>query len=365
MEFTAQPKISCPSCGGEAQWNPARQALVCPFCGTVTPMKPPTVGAIQEHSLSEGLATTADAKGWDAAKKSVRCQSCGAISVFDPERVSQRCDFCGSSALVPYTETQAPIRPESLLELKVSETQVRESLRVWYGSHFWAPNALKSQSLTDTVKGIYLPYWTFDGRTHSDWTADAGYYYYETEHYKDAEGKDQTRQVQHTRWESESGSINRKFDDFLVSASKGVQRDLLNQIEPFPTTTDLKPYDPAFLSGWVVEQYQVELKEAALEMQNHIRSEVHSLCSADVPGDTQRFLNVETRFYDQTFKHILVPVWLLTYTYGASSYQVVVNGYTGRIAGKFPLSFWKRFSVVAIIAFICLAIYLYVASMMR
>jgi hypothetical protein len=65
------------------------------------------------------------------------------------------------------------------------------------------------------------------------------------------------------------------------------------------------------------------------------------LCSAQVPGDTQRNLQVETNYSGQTFKHILVPIWLLTYDYRANHYQVVINGYTGTIAGKYPLSWIK------------------------
>lgn len=52
----------------------------------------------------------------------------------------------------------------------------------------------------------------------------------------------------------------------------------------------------------------------------------------------------------QTFKHILVPIWLLTYVFGSRSYQVLVNGSTGRIAGKYPLSGWKIvFTVVLVL----------------
>jgi len=36
-----------------------------------------------------------------------------------------------------------------------------------------------------------------------------------------------------------------------------------------------------------------------------------------------------------------VPIWLLSYTYGASAFQVIVNGYSGRIAGRYPKSIWK------------------------
>ena len=361
-EIKADKKFACPSCGGEAQWNPAKQALVCPFCGTTFQADLPAAAAIKENDLAAALNNMgAEAHGWAAEKKSVKCQSCQAISVFDPARVAQRCDFCGASALVPYEETKAPIRPESLLEFKVPETRVRESIRVWYGSRFWAPNALKGRALTDTVHGIYLPYWTFDAQVHANWTALAGYHYYETEYYTDSEGNQQSRQVQRTRWVPASGAIERFFDDELVPASKGVQADLLRQIEPFPTTTDLKPYDPAFLSGWVVEQYQIDLLAAAQHSRQMMDAKVHQQCASEVPGDTYSNLNVNANYYDPTFKHILVPVWLLSYTYGPTSYQVVINGYTGAIAGKYPLSWWK-IAIAIVLALIVIGIFVVVSQ---
>ena len=121
-EVTARKKFACPSCGGEAQWNPAKQALVCPFCGTTAPAPAdsatPTGDGVREHDLVAALRSIPDsARGWQADKTSVKCQSCQAISVFDPSRVAQRCDFCGSSALVPYEEVKAAFRPESLLPM--------------------------------------------------------------------------------------------------------------------------------------------------------------------------------------------------------------------------------------------------------
>lgn len=340
--------------------------MVCPFCGTTSPAKLPAGGGpIQENELAAALRNIDDShRGWAAEKTSVKCQSCQAISVFDPARVSQRCDFCGSSALVPYEQIKAPIRPESLLEFKLSEPQVREKIRDWYGSRFWAPNTLRSRALTDTVHGVYLPYWTFDAQVHADWTAEAGYHYYETESYTDGQGQRQTRQVQRTRWQHVSGSVDHFYDDELVPASKGVQSDLLRQIEPFPTTTDLKPYDPAFLSGWVAEQYQIDLIAAAQLSREAIEEKTRQMCSSEVPGDTQRSLSVDADFAGQTFKHILVPIWLLSYTYGSTSYQVVINGYTGAIAGKYPLS-WLKIMLAVIAALIVIIIVLAVTQNSR
>ena len=352
-ELTAQERFECPACGGAAEWSPAKQALVCPFCGTVSPMQPGAAAegaAIKELDLAAALrAIPASARGWQTATRSVKCQSCQAISVFKPERVAQTCDFCGSPALVPYDEIKAPIRPESVLPFKVTQSEVREKVRDWYRSRWFAPNRFKSRAFTDTIHGLYLPYWTFDAQVAAQWRADAGYFYYTTESYRDSKGNTQTRQVQHVRWEPASGALEHFFDDKLVPASRGVPGDLLGGLEPFPTK-ELAPYDAGYVSGWVVEQYQIDLVAAAQQSRVAMDAELRRMCAAQVPGDTQRSLEVEADYSGQTFKHVLLPVWLLNYQYGGQTYRIVANGVTGALAGKYPKSWIKiTFLVLAIV----------------
>jgi hypothetical protein len=182
---TAQEKYNCPLCGGEAVWNPAKQALICAFCGTESPAALAERGgdkAIVEHDLVQALRSIPDdARGWQVEKISVRCQSCQAISVLDAGTIAERCDFCGSAQLVPYAAVKDAFRPESLLPLKVAESGARDLIRAWYKRQWLAPNALAVRAMTDTAKGIYLPYWTFDAGAHADWSADSGTYYYTSE----------------------------------------------------------------------------------------------------------------------------------------------------------------------------------------
>ena len=106
-ETVALAKFACPSCGGEAVWNPAKQKLVCPFCGTESPAKIDPGGRVAEHDLVAALRGIGDdARGWQAEKRQVKCRSCNAISVLDPKRQAQNCEFCGSAQLVPYEETK-------------------------------------------------------------------------------------------------------------------------------------------------------------------------------------------------------------------------------------------------------------------
>jgi Zn finger protein HypA/HybF involved in hydrogenase expression len=349
-ETTARDKYHCPSCGAEANWNPAKQALVCPFCGTESPATLETRGAetvIVEHDLVAALRGIPDsARGWQAEKTSVRCQSCQAISVFDAGHVGQRCDFCGSSELVPYEQVKDAFRPESLLPLKVAEPQARESMRTWYGRLWFAPGGFGTKALTDTVKAVYLPYWTFDANADASWTAEAGHYYYVTEN---------NRQEQRVRWTPASGSLSHFFDDELVCASRGVDAGLLRGIEPFPTET-LAPYDPGYLAGWVVERYQIDLPAAAQRSRQQMEEELREMCAQAVPGDTQRNLVVRASYRDQTFKHILAPVWLVAYTYSGKTYQVLVNGVTGTISGRRPWS-WIKITLAALAGAIVLYLF--------
>jgi hypothetical protein len=349
---SARQKFHCPACGAEANWNPAKQALVCPFCGAESPATLQTRGAdtvIVEHDLAAALGSIPDsARGWQAAKTSVLCQSCHAISVFDAEEIGRRCDFCGSTALVPYDQVKDPFRPESLLPLKIAESQARELIRAWYGRQWLAPNTFSARALTDTVKGIYLPYWTFDAKADARWTAEAGTYY---------SVRENNRQVQKVRWTRASGALSHAFDDELVCASVGVDPGRLRRIEPFPTDT-LVPFDPGYLAGWTVERYQIDLVAAAERSRQQMLARLRELCGQQVPGDTYRHLVVDATFNDQKFKHILTPVWLMSYDYGSRSYQVIVNGVTGSIAGKRPWS-WVKVTLLGLLLLVVLLVYVY------
>ena len=298
---------------------------------------------IVEHDLAAALRGIPDsARGWHTPKTSVQCQSCQAISVFDPERIGQRCDFCGSTALVPYEQVKDAFTPESLAPLKISEPQARTLIRDWYRRQWLAPNRFRTKALTDVVKGVYLPYWTFDANAAAEWTAESGEYYYVSQ------GNQRVRRV---RWTPASGSLTHVFDDELVCASRGVDAGRLRAIEPFPTSA-LVPYDPHYLAGWTVERYQIDLVAAATASRAQMEAALRSMCASQVPGDTYRDLQVRATFSGQTFKHILAPVWLATYHYGAKPFQVVVNGVTGEVAGSRPWSWVKILLLILVVLFL-------------
>lgn len=360
-DHIALEKHSCPACGARAEWNPGQQALVCPYCGTVSPYElDPSSGVVEEIDLVTALRELPEElRGWESIRRTVRCRSCDAVSVFDPERVGQNCDFCGSPELVDYDEIKSPIRPLSLLPFQIPELDAKDLLRRWFGTKWLAPGSFKKAAFFDTIRGIYLPFWTFDAQVSCSWHAESGTYYYENKQVRGNDVRVTTQRVRRTRWSRASGHVDHAFDDEPIPGTQGIERDLLQSILPYPTQ-NLIPYDTAYLSGFVVEHYRVVLLEAAKLSRDSMNSQLRQLCGRDVPGDTYRNLQIAPDYSGETFKHILVPAWLLTYQYRRQSYQVLINGYTGKVAGKYPKSFWKMFFIV-LVAILVLVVVAYLS----
>jgi len=208
---------------------------------------------------------------------------------------------------------------------------------------------------------VYLPFWTYDTHTTSYYTGERGEHYYVSEsHFEtDAQGKQvaRTRQVRHTRWHAASGTVTRWFDDVLVAATVSLAQNRLEALEPWDLA-ELKPYDPAFLSGFKAQRYQVDLAQGFERVKQVAAGVIQSDVSRDIGGDEQRIHNVATQYSGITFKHLLLPVYAGAYRFNQKIYQIVVNGRTGEIQGDRPYSFWKIALLVTILLLILLIVVL-------
>ncbi len=337
----------CPECRGEIGFDPGAQKMVCQYCDHQLEI-PDKEGmrSVVEHDLEAGLAQKMET-GLGAKVRTSRCQECDATVNFPENMTAASCDFCGSSQVMEQEENRKLIRPESVLPFKVDRKAASARFTGWLKGLWFRPSDLKQRAKVTQISGVYVPYWTFDATVDSDWTADAGHYYYVTEEYteEDDQGNEvtKTREVQKVRWESAWGARTDLFDDLLVPASKGLPENLARKLSSFDTG-QLKPYDPAFLAGWKAEEYSLPLNEAWGKALQRMESTQESRCSGDVPGDTQRSLNVVNRFSKETFKHVLLPIWISAYRYQGKIYRFLVNGQTGEVAGKAPYS-WLKISL--------------------
>lgn len=362
---TTEPTASghsfpCQNCGAKLAYDAGTQAMKCPYCGfqqTVPQQGPAGPPGGREIPIEEGLHLAA--RGFGTPVQTVSCRDCGATVNVTPGENTAKCAFCGSQQVLAQEAAGNPITPESLVPFKVDKAAANKKFEEWLGELWFRPNDLKRMAKLQEMGGVYIPFWTFDAWVRSDWTADAGYYYYETEYYTDNEGNRQTRQVQRTRWEPAAGWRQDFFDDTLVCASKGLPPDLVSKFQTFDTK-HLTPYRPEFLAGWRAESYAVDLMPAWGTAQEDMSQAQQGRCGRDVPGDTHRNLFVRNQFSHVTFKHVLLPIWIAAYRYDGKPYQFLVNGQTGEVVGKAPWSFWKIFFfVLAVAAVIAAGVVLY------
>jgi LSD1 subclass zinc finger protein len=341
-------EFPCGNCGAKLHYDAGSQSMKCPYCGfaQAVPQQQqhhPAAGGGREIPIEEGLRMAQ--RGFGTPVTQVACNDCGATVNVTPGEQTAKCAFCGSQKVLAQEAAGTAIRPESMVPFKVDKSGANKKFEEWIGGLWFRPNDLKKMAKLQEMGGVYIPFWTFDSWVRSDWTAEAGYHYYETEYYTDANGNRQSRQVQRTRWQFASGWRTDFFDDVLVCASKGLPQDLVSKFQTFDTK-QLTPYRPEFLAGWRAESYAIDLMPAWGSAQTSMAATQTGRCGSDVPGDTHRNLSVNNQFSAVTFKHVLLPIWIAAYRYNNKPYQFLVNGQTGEVVGLAPWSFWKIFFAV-------------------
>ena len=282
----------------------------------------------------------------------VQCQSCKAIIGLRSRRASgRRCEFCGSPALVAYEEIKRRSGRRACCRSRSPRPRCASRSAAGTRASGSRPDALKARALVDTVHGVYIPYWTFDAQVDCPWEAEAGHYYYTTETLPRQPGPaPQTRQVQHVRWEPASGVVDHFFDDEPVPGTQRRRSQRCcgrsSRFRPTSWCRTTRRFSRASSSSTTRSCCSTRRRRPRTRCARSCGSSAPRRCRATRTATCV----IHPTFSAQTFKHILVPVWLLTYTYGAKVYQVLVNGHTGRMAGQYPEEPWKvAFLVIGII----------------
>ncbi|HZY46151.1 MAG TPA: zinc ribbon domain-containing protein [Anaerolineae bacterium] len=354
---------TCPQCASKMSFDAKSGLLACPSCGHKMPV-PSATDAVQEHDLMQALQNTVGkSTGYGTEMKSINCQNCGATTNVQPNVTSTTCPFCGSNQIIEQKPDPNMIQPESVVPFAVDESRANMLFRTWLSKGFFQPGDLKQLGGGQKLRGVYLPFWTFDAHAESDWWAESGTYYYETEWVtvtRDGKTVREQRQVQKTRWWPSSGHHADNYDDVLVYATKSIDVRILQKVYPYDTAKLLN-YKPEFLSGWAAESYQINLADGWNIGKGNINSEEYSKSDRQVPGDTHRNLRVNTSLSNLTYKHVLLPVWVASYRYNSKTFQFMINGQNGKVQGDKPISWIKVAIVVVIVLAIIGAIVYFVA----
>jgi hypothetical protein len=357
-EHTHQQELICKNCGAKLTYAPSSGSLACEYCGTLNDIQVKDE-EIKELDLQEYIDHLSESAP-TIEIQTVKCNSCSAQTTFDPYVVSNFCAFCGSPIVINDAAVNKVFRPKGILPFKVEKRAAESAYLNWLGKIWWAPFGFKQKvQSNEKLAGIYIPYWTYDSDTSSDYTGERGDDYTVMVSYTTTEnGKTVTRQrpETRTRWTYVSGNLTHFFDDMLVIASNSLPRAKTEKLEPWDLS-HMVPFDEAYISGFRTECYQIDLKNGLDLAKIRMDEQIEHFINQDIGGDHQRINYKKTSYSNLTFKHILLPVWISAYRYKSKPYRYMVNGRTGEVQGEYPVSVFKIILVIlAAIAIITLIV---------
>ncbi|MBD0831333.1 DNA helicase PriA [Aestuariibaculum sediminum] len=350
-------KKACLNCGAELLYAPGTTTLICEYCGNEE-----TIAAKNQGFEELELKPYLDKIGGQSHSEVIsmlQCKNCGANQHIEEHYKSLHCVYCSMPLIIEDVCEEEWILPGAVLPFQIDHKKAHQVFKNWVGGLWFAPNNLKKAALNpDLTRGLYLPYWTFDAFLNADYTGQRGDYYYVNVPYTTTQnGKTvtRTRRERRTRWTYASGHVSGFVDDTLVKASKQNTGNIPLKIAHWNLKL-LKPFDSSYLSGFVTEKYTISLKDGHLESTDEARKIANYWARRDIGGDTQRVSSIDMQLSNETFKHILLPVYISTYKFKGKRYNFYVNGENGAISGERPYSFWKIFFTVFTVGIIILVV---------
>ncbi|NSX54482.1 TFIIB-type zinc finger domain-containing protein [Parasulfitobacter algicola] len=348
-------RFPCDNCGADYRFAPGEGLLICDHCGNQEQLREKGFwgNSIKELDFRKALAHDLTDDEIEETRV-LQCDNCGAQVEFDGATHATECPFC-ATPIVTGTGIHRHIKPKGVLPFILDETDARKAMTNWLGRLWFAPNGLQEFARKGRkMDGIYVPYWTFDADTKTQYRGQRGTVYYETRT-RVVNGERRKEQVAKVRWTSASGRVGRFFDDVLVLASHSLPKRYTDALQPWDLS-QLEPYQPEFLAGFRAEGYTVELDDGFVEAREIMNRVIERDVKFDIGGDRQRISDMNTQISAITFKHVLLPVWLAAYKYRGETYRFVVNGCTGRVQGERPWSAWKIAMAVILFAIVAGAV---------
>ncbi|MBA3315310.1 MAG: hypothetical protein H0T47_18735 [Planctomycetaceae bacterium] len=352
----------CPQCGADLVFHIGQQAMKCPFCAYEEAIAFAADVEVKERDFGEMLRKLEERHddGADSYEgmKELRCGSCAGIVVFQGTLTSTRCPYCASPIQIDKAEqAKNRINVDGVLPFLVDHDKAARHLSEWVKARWFAPNDFLAQGIRAEFNGVYLPYWTFDAMTFTRYTGQRGENYTVTV----GSGKNQRTETR-TRWYPASGAFQRFFDDVLVNATKGLKAELVQELEPWPLQK-CDPYNQQMLAGFLARTYELALPQGFEQARARIKSALESDVRQRIGGDKQRISSMDVRHSAVTFKHLLLPVWMMAYRYHNEPFRVYINATTGEVQGERPYS-WAKITL-AVIAGIIAAGLVYLVLMMN
>lgn len=286
----------------------------------------------------------------------ISCQSCGATLLVEPHMLTTICPYCASSSIIQRPPSQDLPTPSFTIGFAIDHDQATDLVKRWIGnSHFFARSDFKS-AVPELTRGVYAPAYLYGAVADTEYSASIGENYTETETYVTTDSKGRptvrTRTVTKTEWRPLHGKHCCYVVDVVVTASKGVSNEALEAIEPFDLRS-LRRFTPSLISGWLAEEPS-RTQDACFKLAHQETvDKVGLLLKQFMPGDSYQNLQYQTNVSREVIDLVLFPIWSYAVRYNENHppVRILVNGQTGRVGGKVPISATKV-SLVVLVALV-------------
>lgn len=321
MLADAHSALQCAGCGGMCHYSAPHRALECLSCGATYDLAEP-----DDHLAAQEFPHDPDAADHDPPLldqiQTHQCRNCGGEVQFTGPALSEHCPYCNGPMVLHSGD--AGYATTALIPFGIDAQEARQAATDWVAKRLAAPSNLANIVGKAPIAGLYAPFWTFDSSEAVDYWA----------RYTTGSGENRRSHVA-------AGKMRVRFDDLLMPASPHVTpliRDgILHDFDP----NALRPYRAGYLSGFAAERHHQSVAQGLIAnepdkellLRNMIKTKINKSGVHDI-----RFLTDTTGIH---YRRILLPVWIVHYTYKGREMKIVVSGIDGRTFGERPFSMVK------------------------
>ena len=340
----------CPACGGPLHFVGATGKLQCDYCGSSYEIEQidskygkAGAGAPKDGSTQKTSSSNATTQEYSNLFE-YNCPSCGAQLFCDETTAATSCPYCGNNQVVHKAFSGGKM-PQKIIPFKLEKQAAINALKNHYKGKKLLPKVFSEQNHIEEIKGIYVPFWLFDGHVEVvlDMKGTRS-----TVNYTSKEKIITTGHYNITR----GGVVS--FEKISVDASKKMDDALMDSIEPFDYD-DLRDYTSSYLPGFFAEVYDVSTEEcydrAKLRAENTAVDEIRNSVSG---YETVNVVNKKVRIVNDKVTYAFMPVWVLSTKWRDKNYIFAMNGQTGKMVGDLPVDkgcFCKYlFGITALVA---------------
>ena len=331
----------CPNCGSYVAFNPDDQKWDCDSCGSVFDEKTLLAKAAEYQQQAEAEHAHdaqngqphADPAAQDATPDTgtqvvYHCPSCGSEVLTDETTVATECYYCHNPVVLQGKLT-ADMKPDEVLPFSISKEKAIEGFMQWVGKKRFVPKGFFARDQVKQMQGVYYPHFVtraeLDGRYEGEGlrstVMDSGQYIVTTtEHFAITRRADIT------------------FRNIMRPALKSTDRKLSDGIHPFPLE-EVKPFSGAYLSGFLAERRDLDVKDATADVADELKEYVSPLLTQTVHYTAQSG-SASASVNNSSSQYVLLPTWVLTYHKSGEKdpYFYAMNGRTGEVCGKLPIN---------------------------